>query len=118
MDAASQGRETEKACLLSRLAEILIAEQREQGTFTSTPHFSCLEQASRSLGQELGRVSLARAAREVAAASDPTAVCPACGDASPVALETRTVHGLDGPVEILETHAHCSACRRAFFPSA
>jgi hypothetical protein len=28
------------------------------------------------------------------------------------------VHSMDGPVELIETVAHCRRCRRSFFPSA
>jgi len=118
MDAATTLREEEKNRLLQRLAEIMVSEQRELGTFRGTPHFSTLEQAGRTLGQQLSVASLKRAVAEVAAASERTAACPHCGQQQRVEIEKRAVHGIDGSVELLEPRAHCPACRRDFFPSA
>ncbi len=44
--------------------------------------------------------------------------CPKCQRACHVKYETRTVQGRMGPAEIQEPVCHCSACDRAFFPSA
>jgi hypothetical protein len=35
-----------------------------------------------------------------------------------VEVSRREVHSMDGPVELIETVAHCRRCRRSFFPSA
>jgi hypothetical protein len=118
MDAASDFREAEKVRLLNRLAEIMVEEQREAGTFQSTPHLCELEGISQSLAQRLGCVSLSRAVREVAAGSEPQAACPSCGQNCAVEMSKRKVKGVNGSIELVEPVAHCSACRRDFFPSA
>ena len=118
MDAKQLAREEEKLRLFSRLSEIMVEEQAAQGTFQSTPHFSTLEQASRAMGRDLSVAALKRAAAEVAAACEATVACPACGRRQPVQTQKRTVRSLEGPVELLEPEAHCSACRRDCFPSA
>lgn len=118
MDAASVAREQEKERLLARLAELMVEEQRAAGTFDRTPHFSELEDASLSLGQRLTRTALKRAACEVAAEEVAEGACPTCGEVCQLTMESRTLHGIAGPVEILEPVGHCPACRRDFFPSA
>jgi hypothetical protein len=118
MDAGKDLREEEKVRLLSRLAEIMVEEQRALGTFQRTPHLGELETVSHSLAQRLGCVSLTRAVREVAAGCDAQAACPKCGRQCPVEMSQRTVQGMNGPVDLTEPKAHCAACRRDFFPSA
>ncbi len=118
MDAPRTPLQEEKSRLLQRLAEIEVEQQRQRGTFKSVPHFSVLEQAARELGQELSRVSQQRAAREVAASNESMAVCPECRQRISVEMSKRTLHSLDGPIEVLEPVAYCPPCRRAFFPSA
>lgn len=118
MDASQVAREQEKSRLLSRLAELLVEQQQAEGLFEDTPHFSQLEDASHALGREVAQASLARAAREAAAAGPATAVCPQCRRRCPTRTKKRWLHGLDGPVEVLELISHCPACRRDFFPSA
>jgi hypothetical protein len=118
MDAAAVARESEKANLLARLGELLVEEQRAAGRFDQTPRFSELEDASHALGCEVARASLKRAACEVAAAEETTAGCPRCGRSCRLTAKARTLHGIDGLVEVLEPVGHCPACRRDFFPSA
>lgn len=118
MDAARTGLAEEKSRLLQRLAEIAVEEQRERGVFQSTPHMTELEGASLELGQLLSRLSLARSAAEVAATSADSASCPTCGARPPLTTKKRTVESMAGPVELIESAAHCPACRRDFFPSA
>jgi hypothetical protein len=118
MDAQETRLQEEKTRLLQRLAEIEVEQLRRQGLFSSVPHFSALETAAHGLGQELSRLTQQRSAGEVAAASPPTSACPECGQRASVEMSKRTVHGLDGPVEVLEPVAYCPGCRRTFFPSA
>lgn len=118
MDAIDNDREREKSQLLARLAELMVEEQRAQGLFDHTPHFSTLEKASWSLGQQLSAAALRQAARESAATDDSEAACPTCSRTCRIDTRTRTLHGLAGPVEVLEQVAHCPACRRDFFPPA
>jgi hypothetical protein len=118
MDAQGAALQQEKTRLLERLAEIEIEQQREAGVFKSVPHYTVLERAAHVLGQELSRLTQRRATSEVAAASKPTATCPGCGQACLVGTSKRTMTSLDGPVEVIESVAHCPACRRDFFPAA
>jgi len=118
MDAASDLREAEKVRLLNRLAEIMVEEQREVGTFQCTPHLCELEGISQSLAQRLGCISLSRAVREVAAGCKTDVACPRCGQGCVIEMNKREVKGVSGSIELTEPMAHCSACRRDFFPSA
>lgn len=118
MDARRVALEREKDQLLQRLAELQVEEQRLDGLFEAVPHYSRLEKAGRELGQAVSRATQERLAREVAAGAQATACCPTCQREATIAHKKRTVTGLDGPVELLEPVAYCSACRRAFFPSA
>jgi len=118
MDAAKDLREEERVRLLNRLAEIMVEEQRELGTFQRTPHLCELESVSYSLARQLGCVSLSRAVREVAAGCDTVAACPNCGGQCAVETTERAVKGISGSMSLTETVAHCPACRRDFFPSA
>lgn len=118
MDAPSIRLQEEKNRLLQRLAEIEVEQQRQQGVFEAVPHYRVLETAAHRLGQELSCLTQQRAAREVAAVNPAASACPQCGKKAAVEMSKRTVQSLDGPVEVLEPVAHCSACRRAFFPSA
>lgn len=118
MDAATDRREEEKVRLLNRLAELVVEEQRDLGTFRRIPHLCELETVTYSLAQRLGCVSLTRALREVASESGTQAACPTCGKQCSVETSERTITGMSGPLELLEPLAHCPACRRDFFPSA
>jgi hypothetical protein len=118
MDAAQSSLAEEKSRLLQRLAEIAVEEQRARGVFARTPHLTELEGESLALGQLLSRLSLARSSAEVAATSAASAVCSTCGGRHPVAAKQRTVESLAGPIELVESVAHCPVCRRDFFPSA
>jgi len=118
MDAARQAREAKKRELLRELAELQVEEMAEAGTFDTTPHFSVIERATSQLGREVLRQTRERAAREVAAGCPPQSACPTCGAICEVATQQRTVTGMDGPIELTESVAHCRRCRRSFFPSA
>jgi len=118
MDAAQEARESEKKQLLSRLAELMIEEQVDQGVFLETPHYSVIERAAITLGRQLSRQAQERAMREVAAQCPAEAACPTCQTLCPVTIQARIVTSMDGPVEISEAVAECDRCRRSFFPSA
>lgn len=118
MDADYERLELKKLELLQQVAEIEVQQQRQDGLFNKVPHFNEIEGAGRELGQLLSQLTQARIANEVAAEEGPQSACPTCGKPCPVSTEKRVVTGLDGPVKLLEPKAHCSACRRDFFPSA
>ena len=118
MEADLSHLENEKLQLLNRLAEIMVEEQRAKGTFDEVPHYSVLEQAAHSLGQELSRTSQRRSGAEVAALIGTMATCPTCERSCRVTIQMRNVASIDGPVELPEAVARCPECRRDFFPSA
>lgn len=118
MDAARKAREDEKVRLFKRLSEIMVEEQKEEGVFESTPHYSVIECAAMELGRQLSCHAQERAAREVAASGKAQEPCPTCGKEYSVKTKRRTVTSLDGLVKIVETTAHCRKCRRSFFPAA
>jgi hypothetical protein len=118
MDAAQQAREQERQKLLSRLAELMIEEQVEQGVFLGTPHYSVIERAAMKLGRALSRQAQERGAREVAANCQAEAACPDCQSACGVQTRRRKVSSIDGPVALTEAVAFCDRCQRSFFPSA
>jgi hypothetical protein len=118
MDAVHDALAEEKDRLLRRLAELTVEEQRGRGTFDRTPHMTELEGESLELGRLLSRLSLSRSAAEAAAASETSAACPTCGSRRPIETQKRTVESTAGPVELIESVAHCPTCRRDFFPSA
>ena len=117
MDAKQQARLKEKNQLLSRLAELMIEEQTEQGVFLETPHYSIIERQAATLGRQLSQQAQARAAREVAACCDSQVPCPDCQTVCQVQTKKRQVQSIDGNVQLTEPHAHCPRCRRDFFPS-
>lgn len=53
-----------------------------------------------------------------AAALDETQPCPTCGKECQVKKKPREVAVRGGTATLDEPAAHCSTCRRAFFPSA
>lgn len=118
MDAAQQAREQEKQQLLTRLAELMVEEQKEEGLFLGTPHYSIIERYAMKLGRDLSRQAQERGAREVAANCSAEVACPECGTVCAVEFQKRKVASTDGPVELTEAVAFCRPCRRSFFPSA
>lgn len=118
MDAKRLAREAEKKQLLQRLGELMVEEQKDEGTFLGVPHFSVIEAAARRWGGELSRTCQERAAAEVAADSPAKAACPGCGEEVSLSTRKRHVASIDGDIELVEAVAHCPSCRRDFFPSA
>ena len=89
MDAKQSTREKEKQQLLSRLAEIMIEEQTEQGVFLETPHYSTIERQAVDLGRQLSQQAQERGSREVAAQCDGDVKCPDCQTVCQVDTQTR-----------------------------
>lgn len=118
MDADRQTRGERKQELLRQLAEIEIAELRDEGVFVGTPHYGVLERAASALGREVSREAQQRAVRELRAECPEFAACPTCGASCPVETKRRQVTSIDGPVTLDEATAACPSCRRSFFPSA
>jgi hypothetical protein len=70
------------------------------------------------VGQRLSRMVQQDRAGELLAAHATETTCPECRNKCPVEPRSRQVTSVDGPVEIVETVAHCRRCRQSFFPSA
>lgn len=118
MDAKLEALESEGKELFSRLVGNRVEQYRAAGMFVGVPHYMVIEKAARECGEELSRALQERSMREVTANVETEAKCPTCGRGCRTSTEKRKVASLDGPVELLEAVAHCSACRRDFFPSA
>ena len=80
--------------------------------------FSEMELAGHRLGRAVAQLTTGRLAGERAEQSPPREPCPTCGKACEVEHQQRDLITVDGSVELSEPVAHCSACRRDFFPSA
>jgi hypothetical protein len=117
MDAKQAGLERNLAEILKRAADVACQIQAiEQGP--GTPHYDQIECPAHEVGQRLSRMVQTNRAGEVAAEQPTEIACPDCEQACHVGIKKREVHSMDGPVELIETVAHCGRCRRDFFPSA
>ena len=117
MDAKQTELEKRLAEILKQAADVACQIQAvEQGP--GTPHYDQIEIPAHEVGQRLSRMVQANRAGEVAAEQRTEIDCPDCGRSCHVEINKREVHSMDGPVELIETVAHCRRCRRSFFPSA
>jgi hypothetical protein len=94
-------------------ADLQAAERGSPGPV----HFSRIEAAALSVGQQLSCGIQERVAREAAVTTPTKIACPTCQNECQVRYDKRTVRSTAGPVEVLEPQAHCRRCRRSFFPS-
>lgn len=101
-----------------RQAAGLVAQLQALDQHGKTPHFDQIEMPAHEVGQQLSQMIQTTRAREVAADGLHDQPCPQCGQACFVEMADREVHSIDGRIELTETVAHCTRCRRAFFPSA
>lgn len=62
--------------------------------------------------------ALAKMTDDQAAGLDATQPCPTCGKECPVKRKPRLIAVRGGTATLNEPNAHCSTCRRDFFPSA
>ena len=118
MDAQQEKLSREFRDHLKAAAQAAVALQRAQHDFTSTPHYSLIENFAHDAGVQLSCLVQAQQAALVAAEAGTTAECPCCQKACSVTTKTRDVKSVDGDVELAEAVAHCSRCERSFFPSA
>ena len=81
-----------------------------------TPHFDQIEMPAHEVGQQLSQLVQTTRARELAADALQDVPCPTCGKRCSVETSNRKVHSIDGHIDLMETVAHCSRCRRSFFP--
>jgi len=117
MDAKQAELEEKLVGILKQAANVACQIQAvEQGP--GTPHYDEIELPAHEVGQRLSRLVQASRTGEVAAEQCVQCDCPGCGRSCVVEINKREVHSMDGPVELIETVAHCLRCRRSFFPSA
>ena len=117
-DLAALEAEYQKS--LSRAAELKVQLDRARGIASgrTVPHYSVIEDAAHAAGMAFSRELQERHMRELSASHVGTAKCPKCGERCAVNASSRTVTSGDGPVELTEPKAHCTSCRRSFFPAA
>jgi hypothetical protein len=118
MDDKTQVLKEKLERLLREAAETAAELQTAEGGAGKPLHFSQIEAAAHQVGSRLSCRIQERTARELAADVPPEALCPACGTLHRLNIERRTVQSTDGPLDLWEPHAHCTRCRRDFFPSA
>lgn len=117
MDAKRQALEEKLQESLKQAAAIATQLQAlDQGA--GTPHFDQIELPAHEVGQRLSQMVQTARARDVAAEALLDVACPTCGKSCAVETADRKVHSIDGRIELTETVARCSRCRRSFFPSA
>jgi hypothetical protein len=76
-----------------------------------------MEEISAVATKAIVRGAIGTMAEEQAQSLDQQQPCPACGKLCDVSRQPRTVAVRGGSAELNEPVAHCSTCRRAFFPS-
>lgn len=76
-----------------------------------------MEEIAAVATQAIVRGAIGMMAEEQAESLDEQQPCPACGKLCDVSRKPRTIAVRGGSVELHEPVAHCSTCRRAFFPS-
>lgn len=117
MDAKHDALKAELAELLHRTAEVACRlQQLEQGR--GVPHYDRIESAAHEVGTELSRRVQAQRAGDLAAGHPVETKCPDCRGPCSVTTRSRRVTSIDGPLDLTEAVATCTACRRSFFPSA
>jgi hypothetical protein len=82
------------------------------------PRFTEMESAGHRLGQAVAQVATERMSLARAGQMAGPQPCPTCGAVCELRQQERELTSLDGPLTLTEPVAHCSACRRDFFPSA
>ena len=118
MDAHTEKLTREFQEALKATVAAAVALQRAQDDFSTTPHYSVIENFAHEAGVQLSCLVQAQQAALVAAEAGTTAPCPECGKICQVITKTRDVKSIDGDVELAEAKAYCSRCERSFFPSA
>ncbi len=80
--------------------------------------FQTFEQVAQAAAQGLLQGSLSTFLEQQAQTLPDRLPCPGCGEPCPIKREPRSLDCLGGTFPYDEPIGHCSACRRAFFPSA
>jgi hypothetical protein len=77
-----------------------------------------MEEIAALATQAIVREAVGTMAEEQAQTFAPQQPCPSCSKLCDVKRKSRTVAVRGGTAELHEPVAHCSTCRRDFFPSA
>jgi len=77
-----------------------------------------MEEISARASKALVGGAISTMADQQAQTFDEPQPCPTCGKLCEVQRQARSIAVRGGPAELNEPVAHCSTCRRAFFPSA
>ena len=77
-----------------------------------------MEEISARASKALVGGAVSTMANQQAQVLDEPQPCPTCGKRCDVKRKARTIAVRGGPAELNEPVAHCSTCRRDFFPSA
>jgi hypothetical protein len=77
-----------------------------------------MEEIAAVATRALVREAVGTMAEEQAQILGPQEPCPTCGKLCDVQRKSRTVSVRGGTTELHEPVAHCSTCRRDFFPAA
>ena len=77
-----------------------------------------MEEIAARASKAIVRGSVGTMAEEQARTLAPQQPCPTCGKLCDLQRRPRTVAVRGGSAELSEPVAHCSTCRRDFFPSA
>lgn len=117
MDAKQALLEEKLASLLTQTS-MVAAQLQAARQGPGTPHDDQIEIPAHEVGQRLSRLIQSARTGDVAAEQQAQIECPGCGKTCDVKARRREIHSMDGPVELVETVAHCRRCRRSFFPSA
>ena len=116
MDAKQTALQEKLRKLLKEAAEVGAQIQAiEQGP--GTPHYDQIESHAHEVGQQLSQLMQQTRMVDVTAEHAMQANCECCGKNCRVGTRTREIISQDGPTKLTENVAHCTRCRRDFFPS-
>lgn len=77
-----------------------------------------MEEIVARAGKAVVRGAVGTMAEDQAQSLDQQPACPTCGKLCTVSRKSRTIAVRGGEAELAELVAHCSTCRRDFFPSS
>ena len=115
---AKQAALKEKLADLLRQAAAVGAQLQAIAQGPGTPHYDQIESHAHEVGQQLSQMMQQTRMADVSTEQPVQVECPDCGKRCRVKTKTRKVVSADGGVDLIETVARCTRCRRDFFPSA
>ena len=100
-----------------RLAQKFNVDLESPQVTGETATFASMERAASEFGRAIAQHATEDLALQQAQLQDPITPCPDCGKECSTQTVSRDFTTENGPMELLESKCHCSACRRDFFPS-